>query len=656
MEESEAAMTDSFSLRPSTTEATAALTQSREEDAPGSVCGEKPLECGAEGRDYTIGAGVKRAPVIPYERASHEPLYRPLKIYTIDPATRRSEASQALVNVPYEPLAPGPEGCLFQVDSEDESRGARYSSADLEDRFVLIRNGYDPSPSDPRFHQQMVYAVSSNVYATFRKALGRHISWGFGQEGKAAKLRLKPHAFLGKNAYYDNVDGQVLFGYYRAEPNPTDRTLPGGYVSTCLCHDIITHEVTHALLDGLRAHFRVPSSPDVTAFHEAFADLVAIFQRFSYKEVVRNAIRTSHGDIGKAQYLTDLARQFGNTTGRRQALRKAIDESNEITRYEETMEPHQLGSVLVAAVFEAFLTVLNRKTARYMRLATQGSGILPPGEISPDLLDVLSEEASRLAGQFLSICIRAIDYCPPVDLQFGEYLRAMITADYDLIPDDPWNYREALIDAFMRRNIYPRFVNSLSEDALLWRPPRQRMERIDKLSFAELRFKGDPGCSAGQGERLRQACVLGNFLSGCRDKNEFGIVAPDDPRLDGDRVGLPCVESVRSARRVGPAGQIVFDLVAEITQERIVRPKGNMGEFRYHGGSTVILGPEGEIRYLISKSVVGTDRLERRRRFILGERGQRFWKMEGGEYVLKDNSFKLLSDAVQDNDEKAKEV
>jgi hypothetical protein len=562
----------------------------------------------------------------------------------MDPAVRRSEASQALVNVPYEPLAPGPEGCLFQVDNEDGNSRVHYQKADLEDRFVIMRNGYDPSPSDPRFHQQMVYAVASNVYATFRHALGRQLSWGFGGVGKPAVLRLKPHAFLEKNAYYDNERGEIRFGYFQAEEKPTDRTLPGSFVFSCLCHDVITHEVTHALLDGLRAHFRDPSSPDVIAFHEAFADLVAIFQRFSYKEVIRNAIQRSRGDIAKAQYLTELARQFGNTTGKRQALRRAIEQGEKTIPYDASMEHHDLGSVLVSAVFEAFLTVFHRKTALYLRLATEGSGILPPGEISSDLLEVLSNAASKLASQFLAICIRAIDYCPPVDLQFGEYLRAMITADYDLVPDDPWNYREALIDAFSKRGIYPRFVNSLSEDAILWRPPGQHMQSIDNLSFAELRFKGDPGCQSNIEERLRQACALGSYLAECPQRSVFGIVAPDDPSLEGDSVGLPEIESIRPARRVGPAGQIVFDLIAEITQLRIVRSRGKMGEFCFYGGSTVILGPEGEIRYIISKTVTGTDRLQRRKTFMLDKRGQYFWTLKGDRYVPGASFFKLCHD------------
>src|SRR5690606_38586731 len=123
------------------------------------------------------------------------------------------------------------------------------------------------------------------------------------------------------------------------------------------------------------------------------------------------------------------------------------------------------------AVFDAFVTVFTRKVERYVRLATNGTGLLPPGEPSLDLQIVLAEEASRLASQFQVMCIRATDYCPPVDITFGEFLRAAVTADRDLIPDDPWGYREAWVDAFRRRGINMPNVRSLAEDALVWREP-----------------------------------------------------------------------------------------------------------------------------------------------------------------------------------------
>ena len=46
------------------------------------------------------------------------------------------------------------------------------------------------------------------------------------------------------------------------------------------------------------------------------------------------------------------------------------------------------------------------------------------------------------------MCIRALDYCPPVDITFGEYLRAIITADCDLVEDDRLRYRVAFVEAF----------------------------------------------------------------------------------------------------------------------------------------------------------------------------------------------------------------
>jgi hypothetical protein len=430
----------------------------------------------------------------------------------------------------------------------------------------------------------------------------------------------------------------------------TGRNPPFGFVFTCLSHDIVAHEVTHALLDGLREHYVYLSSPDMLAFHEAFADLVAIFQRFSYTEVVETAFRTARGRLEQARLLTGLAKQFGDTTGLHKPLRSAIDDLDQdgmpVQRYQPEAESHALGSMLVAAVFEAFLTVFKRKTTRYVRLATHGTGELPAGEIPIDLQRILAAEASQLANQFLTICIRAIDYCPPVDLQLGEFLRALITADYDLVPSDPWGYREALIDAFWRRELYPQHVPSLFEDTLLWRPTRQPLPPVKALTFAELKFAGDPGHPAGARELRRQAFALGELVTRPEYMAEFGLVPPGHPALQGDTVDLPCVESIRSTRRVGPNGQVVFDLVAEVTQRRTIRRQDGSPEFDFYGGATIILGPNGEIRYAISKSVLNQERYEQQRAFIHGK-GQAYWQqqMTGEKCIPQPQLFRLLDTA-----------
>ena len=627
-----------------TTEAVAADAASREEGGAAAAPQIVQRHPG-EGEDYAIGTGVRQPLVVPYERQHGDPLYRPLRIYTVDPSVSRLEGSIATLNVPFEPLEPGPVGKLFEVDPNDGQLGVHYREADLEDRKVLMANGYDPSPSDPRFHHQMVYAVCSNVYSTFKTALGRNLGWGFGDGKTPARLVLRPHHGQEQNAYYENevTRGELRFGYFPASDRPTKRTMPGGYVFTCLSHDIVVHEVTHALLDGLRAHFIVPTNSDVVAFHEGFADLVAIFQHFSYSEVVLTAIRRSKGALQQADLLTELAGEFGHTTGQNGPLRSAVEkDTGNPTRYQSDLEAHQLGSVLVSAVFDAFVQVYQRRTERFVRLATGGSGVLPPGELSHDLQVILAERASKLASQFLGICIRAIDYCPPVGMTFGDYLRAMITADYDLVPDDPWDYRGALIDAFWRRDIYPRSANHLSQDALLWRRPRLELPPVPGLDFAALRFSGDPANAAGLDELYRQACMLGHYVTRPGRTEEFGLVANGDARLDGDTVGLPCVESIRSARRAGPNGQIVFDLVAEITQERHVRASAEGPAFTYYGGSTVILGPTGDIRYVVLKSVVGAGRLERRRAFFETACGQKYWHLAGKRWLPLPGLFALV--------------
>src|SRR5690606_14473774 len=109
--------------------------------------------------------------------------------------------------------------------------------------------------------------------------------------------------------------------------------------------------------------------------------------------------------------------------------------------YRTTVRPHERGRILVSAVFDALLSIYRRRTADLIRLASDGSGILRPGAIHPDLVGRLADEAARSAQHVLTMLIRALDYCPPTDIAFGEYLRAIITADYDLVADDDLNYR-----------------------------------------------------------------------------------------------------------------------------------------------------------------------------------------------------------------------
>lgn len=591
---------------PETPGSTAAVAQSRG-GGSGTSASSPPAPAGKRARRrvlFSLGDRVTLAAQTPrYEREMDDPVYRPLQIYTIDPSRHRREGQTAEINIPFEKLRKGPKGSRFEVCKSGLWPLKPYGSVDLDDPRLLISNGHEPAPTDPVFHHQMVYAVAMTTYAAFRSALGREVSWGF----REARLKLVPHAFEDANARYDRENKRLDFGWYKVTGGDSIDMPPGSFIFSCLSHDIIAHELTHALLDGLRVSFDQASNPDVSAFHEGFADLVALLQRFSYEKVVRSIIIETQGQLSKdsewAAMVFELARGRGDA-----ALRK-IDLQG-TRRYDSTEEAHDLGSILVSAILEAFVTIYSHKAEPIFRLATDGRTSLAEDEtMSDDLLMQLSHSASRLATHLLNMCIRAIDYCPPVDITLGEYLRALITADRDLVPDDDWSYREALVDAFRKRHIFPEGVAALSEDALLWEPPSHEI-CIEGLNFGELRFSTDPGYAANAQEIARQAGLVGRTVCRAENLEIFGLADPKDPAFGNDKVDRPVVESVRSLRRVGPDRQLAFGLVAEVIQRRQIERPG-YPPLTFCGGATLIIGADGEVRYVVAKNIKSEARLQR---------------------------------------------
>jgi hypothetical protein len=358
----------------------------------------------------------------------------------------------------------------------------------------------------------------------------------------------------------------------------------------------------------MRAKFLLPSNGDVDAFHEGFADLVAVFQRFQYRDLVREAIRQLSVN---PKILTDIMRQWGEGTGEddaspRKALRNAVVAAGgpeepvaEEYFYAHGKEAHDLGAILVAAVFDAFRWIYMRKTAK---LRTIGQHEGQPR--SAELVELLTGEAVRLAHQFLDMVIRAVDYCPPVDLTFGEYLRAMVTADFDLVPEDPWGYREALVQAFRRYRITVDDVDDLSEESLRWKAPTVHMEPIEELAFDRLVHQRQPGQIADVAERRRRAEALGRFVTRPEHLQHFGLAEP--VKRPGLLIEPPVVESIRTMRRIGPDASLTFDLVAEVTQRRRVSR-----DRWFYGGATVIIDATGVVRYAIAKSVLSKRRQQR---------------------------------------------
>jgi hypothetical protein len=183
----------------------------------------------------------------------------------------------------------------------------------------------------------------------------------------------------------------------------------------------------------------------------------------------------------------------------------------------------------------------------------------------------------------------------PVTLtpSFGEYLRAMITADRELVEDDKHKFRAELIAAFARRKIFPSDVTDISEDALLWKGPFIPLPDLPGLQLSALQLKPDPGQTPDPEEIEREVGALADVVSDSRYSREFRIV-----RNDSD-FGLPTIESMRILRRVGPNRQVMFGLVCEVLQTaKSGASAENAGVVQ---GSTIILDGAGVIRFVICK-------------------------------------------------------
>ncbi|HTF64200.1 MAG TPA: hypothetical protein VK638_16070, partial [Edaphobacter sp.] len=583
-----------------------------------------------------VGAAV---PISPFSRKQEqtipvrEPQTRRLRVYGFDPSLSARldtmQLNEVTIEIPWDKdvthrkgLTPGPVGEYVEVIDHDPATGCFYAPVDLNDPFLLASDGLAPSEGNPQFHQQMAYAVSMRTIHNFETALGRKAFWASANadgSGFVQRLRIYPHALRAQNAYYHPGKKALLFGYFPAASGDPNNIMPGGVVFTCLSHDVVAHETTHALLDGMYTYFNHPTNPDLLAFHEAFADIVAVFQHFSLPGVLEARIAAVGGTLRTDELMGDLAQEFGRGTGLHGSLRTALTgKLDNDTRIREVWEPHDRGAILLGAVFDAFIRIYEFRTRGLIRLAFGGQDKLPQGPVSHDLAVRLAEEAGKSAQHVLNMCIRALDYCPPMDLTFGDYLRAIITADMELVPEDDKGYRIAFIEAFRARGIYPQGVRSMSADSLQWRSPDDPDHNLlSRLGLSEkIREFSDAF------KRYYSRAVIHQQLVRVRREFEDTIraLAPEDIRLFGLDPALPFhVFSLRLSEKQGPYGRSIPQVMLSVAQERQASlfEDGSGPNMTFEGGATVIIDPQYlKINFVINKNILSNDRLKLQRDYL----------------------------------------
>lgn len=463
----------------------------------------------------------------------------------------------AQVRIPAEHLESGPRGARFHVVDYDPGAGVLEPQAELdpEERDAFAGAPNKVLTESPGFRAQNVYGIAARTLAAFESALGRRLPWAFGGH----QLFLVPRAFPEANAYYSGDEGAIFFGYV---PRPD-----GGAVQTCLSHDIVAHETTHAVLDGLRPRLIEPGLPDQPAFHEGLADVVALLSVFSVQEVVEHLLGPADelGRISKrllsqkalaksALFVLAEEMGMGSSSERGSGLRRSVEltPGTEWKADRAFEEPHRRGEVFVAAVMHTLLAMWRERLDPLI----SNSGA--------DRTRV-AEEGAKAASHLLRMMIRGIDYMPPVELEFCDVVDSVLKADEVLAPDDEHGYRTALNSAFAEFGI-ERPRESIIDLSLSGRPAPV----YDRMNYEILRA----------------------------DTNEvFRFIWENAEVLGINRAARLRVDSVRPSVRVGPDGLVIAEVVADYVQTLEL----SGAEFAERPGAGELpdgVGPETEIQVL----------------------------------------------------------
>ena len=125
----------------------------------------------------------------------------------------------------------------------------------------------------------------------------------------------------------------------------------------------------------------------------------------------------------------------------------------------------------------------------------------------------------------------------------------------------------------------------------------------------------------------------------------FRLVSPAERLPKGIvQASPPLVQSIRVTRRAAPDGRVLFDLVGEVTQSCTVERKGEL--FDVAGGCTVVIDPEGTVRYSIFKRLDSEDRHARQLAAMRGPL-KRFWRKTGRKFQLQPHVLRRLHAGIR---------
>jgi hypothetical protein len=346
-------------------------------------------------------------------------------------------------------------------------------NADLDTRFAPIKLLRDGSGFHEiakirkeqileafKFHQVNVWAIIELILARLEDeyALGRPIPWASG----LGRLLVLPHAGYQQNAFYDRATGALHLFYFEG-PDGTP-------VYTCLSHDIIAHELGHAVLDGLKPGYNEVSSPETAGFHEYFGDAIAMLASLRRREIAILVTEGAPLRLEAKNVVSAIASEFGaavQDVPDQDYLRGAWN-NRTMTDLRGTYEEHDWSEILTGVYYNLLHYLY---TSNFKRL------IADTGKRNNQQA---IRALFRAADQTANVMLRAIDYCPPVDLRYDEYARALLRADEVAYPIDSSGIRAELRRIFTKRGLRPPPEDRSARSGVVYQ--LRRAKDIDEIT------------------------------------------------------------------------------------------------------------------------------------------------------------------------------
>ena len=183
--------------------------------------------------------------------------------------------------------------------------------------------------------------------------------------------------------------------------------------------------------------------------------------------------------------------------------------------------------------------------------------------------------------------------------------------------------RNAIIEAFRARGIYPENVASLAEESLIWEDASKQLPPLDpvkiklanEIALAASAFSLDPfqysasdlptifssrsdwGSFSSDEEREVKTELVGGLYDYAKGNVKELYLDQNKPIQ---------VTGFHTVFRVAPNGQLLTELVVQFLQKDETQ-LNELGGVPFRGGTTIVAGTDGHIRYVIAKPLPSTN-------------------------------------------------